>query len=115
MMEREARKSLASRQHHYITIQTRTRTADGEGGFTETWADGDTIPAAIYPIQARQQFEYDTINVHATHRIEVRGLVSVSETANRIKYGTRYFEILTVENIQERDVVNVITCNEIRA
>lgn len=114
-MERESKKSLASRQHHYITIQTRTRTADGEGGHTETWADGDTIPAAVYAIQARQQFEYDTINVHATHRIEVRGRVEVSETTNRIKFGTRFFEILTVENIQERDIVKVITCNEIRA
>jgi SPP1 family predicted phage head-tail adaptor len=114
-MQRESKKSLASRQHHYITIQARTRTADGEGGFTETWTDGDTVPAAVYAIQARQQFEYDTINVHATHRVEIRGLVTISETDNRIKFGTRYLEILTVENIQERDEVKVITCNEIRA
>lgn len=115
MINRQSKKTLASRQHHYITIQTKTKVSDGEGGFDVTWTDGDEVPAAIFPIRADQKFEYDSINVHATHRIEIRGLITVSEDTNRFRFGSRYFEILTSENLQERNVVNVITCKEIRA
>lgn len=115
MMQREGKKSLASEQHHYVTIQTRTNASDGEGGFAESWADGDTIPAAVYAITASQQFEFNSVNVSATHRIKIRGLISVSEENNRFKFGSRILEILTIENMQERGEVKVITCNERRS
>jgi SPP1 family predicted phage head-tail adaptor len=111
--EREVRKTQASQAQHYIYIQTKTATTDEEGGFSENWQSGNAIPAAISPIQARQVFQYKSVNVDATHLIKVRGRTTVSEK-DRILYGIRVFEILTIENIQERDFVKVITCMEKR-
>jgi SPP1 family predicted phage head-tail adaptor len=112
--EREPRKSQASEAQHYITIQIRMDTTDEEGGFTSAWEDVQVVSASILPIQARQQFEYKSINVDASHLIRIRGLVAVSETINRILWGSRIFEILTVENIQERSYIKVLTCLEKR-
>lgn len=109
--DRDPRKSQASQAQHYIYIQTLASTTDEEGGFSENWTSGSAIPAAIFPIQARQVMQYKSINVHATHLIKVRGLTVVSEK-DRILFGSRIFEILTVENIQERDFIKVITVNE---
>lgn len=116
-MDRQGKKSDATEMRHYVVIQYKASTTDEEGGFTETWADGDTISAAIYPIKAIQQFQYKSINVDATHFIKIRGAIIVAEE-NRIKYQIgaliRYFEILTIEDIQERGVVKFITCKESR-
>jgi len=112
--KREGWKTLATQCCNYVYIQTLTRTADGEGGFTQTWTTGDMIPAAISPIQARQQFENKSVGVDATHLIKIRGLISVDEKTDRFLFGTRIFEIVAIENIQERGIVKVITCKEVR-
>jgi SPP1 family predicted phage head-tail adaptor len=113
-MEREGKKSLSTELRHYVTILTETSTADGEGGFTVAWAESDPVAAQVSPIQARQVFQYRSINVEATHLIKVRGETVVGET-NKIKFGAREFEVLTCEDIQERGIVKVITCKEVRA
>lgn len=113
MFDREPKKSLASQMQHYVVIQTKVSTTDGEGGFSENWSTDATVAAAVLPIQARQQFAYKSINVEATHLIKVRAEVAVTEL-NRIRWGSRVFEILTVEDIQERGVVKIITCLEKR-
>jgi SPP1 family predicted phage head-tail adaptor len=111
--DRETKKSQASQAQHYIYIQTLVSTTDEEGGFSEQWANGSAIPAAVIPLQARQVMQYKSINVNATHIVKVRGRTTVSE-GSRILFGSRVFEILTVENIQERDFIKVITCMENR-
>jgi SPP1 family predicted phage head-tail adaptor len=107
------RKSQASQAQHYIYIQTLVSTTDEEGGFSEQWTSGSAIPAAIIPLQARQVMQYKSINVDATHLIKVRGRTTIAEES-RILFGSRVFEILTVENIQERNFIKVITCKEKR-
>lgn len=98
---------------HRISIQGNALVADGEGGFTEGWADLSTVWAKITAVQARQQYQFNSVGVEATHRFEVRGSVVVNEK-NQIKFGTRTFEIKTIEDIQERGIVKVITCREVR-
>ena len=113
MLEREGKKTLASELVHRITIQTKVETADGEGGFSDVWVDSSTVWAAVLPIRATQRAQYASVSVEATHIVKVRGDVSVSET-QRIKFNNRYLDILTVENIQEKGVLKVVTCNEKR-
>jgi SPP1 family predicted phage head-tail adaptor len=112
-MDRQEKKTLATQARHRITIQSKGSTTDGEGGFSENWIDGDTLWAAIYPIKAVQQFLNRSVNVDATHLIKIRGHNVVAEW-HRVKFGTRIFEILTVENYQERDFEKVLTCKERR-
>jgi head-tail adaptor len=116
MYPREAKKALASQMQHYVYIQTRTRTSDGEGGYTDTWTTtSSAIPAAISPIQARQLYQFRSIDVDATHLIRMRGRTTIDDSGiYQILFGERVFEVLTVENIQERNFEKVITCKERR-
>jgi SPP1 family predicted phage head-tail adaptor len=120
MMFREPKKTLSTQLNKRVQIQTVQSVSDGEGGFTDTWTpiknQDETIKlfwAGIQPIKATQQAEYKSINVDATHLIKLRGAVAVNEK-DRIVYGTRIFEILTIENIQERGVLKLCTCLERR-
>jgi len=111
MYLREAQKTLASNMRHRISFQTEVATPDDEGGFEKTWVTSTTVWASISPVLAIKQAEFKSMGVDATHRIKIRGSIPVSEK-QRILYGTRIFEILTVENIQETNVESVITCRE---
>lgn len=113
MMNRKGKKSLSTELRHRVKIQTLTDTADGEGGFTQAWATASTVWAAIYPMRAQQVADYKSIDVDADFLIKVRGDVSVAET-QQIVYDSRTFEVLTVENAQERDVVKYVACKERR-
>ena len=113
-LDRQGKKSEATEMRHFVYIQTCGTTTDGEGGEIENWTDtGSGCFAAIFPIRAQQQFDFRSVNVDATHFIKIRGEITISEH-DRIRFGTRHFEILTIENIQERGIVNWITTKEAR-
>lgn len=110
---RRPKKTFASNAKHKVTFQVATEVDDGEGGFTKSWTSGATVWAEVNPISAVQQLEYRSVGVDATHEIVVRNKLSITEDY-RIMFGTREFEILTIENIQERGIVTIITCKERR-
>jgi head-tail adaptor len=72
-LRRQGNKTQSSNARNIITVKYRTQTSDGEGGFNITWIDRYNIWAEICPISASQKFEYDSINVNATHRIKING------------------------------------------
>jgi SPP1 family predicted phage head-tail adaptor len=112
-MNREGKKTLTTEMRHRVTIQACTRTADGEGGFSQSWVDSSTVWAAIYPMREAQVFEYRSVGVDASHIVKVRGDVPVAEK-DRVVFGSRVFEVLTVADVQERGIVKIISCMERR-
>lgn len=110
-MLRKGKKSLATECRHRVSIQSLTDTPDGEGGFSRSWSTASTVYAAIYPVKASQVFEYNSVNQEITHIILMRGYITVNAT-NRLLYGSRVFEVLTKENVQERDFKLVLGCKE---
>ena len=112
-MKRTSKKSTASQLKHVITIKERVKEPDGEAGFNTTWKSVKQVFAAIYPIKAVQQTDMKSVGVDATHHIKVRGHTVISEN-NRIFFGTREFEILFIENLQETNFLKLITCKERR-
>ncbi|MBN1604619.1 MAG: phage head closure protein [Chitinispirillaceae bacterium] len=113
-MDRKSKKTNATRRKHLVYIQTKTSASDGRGGFTETWNEIGPVWASVDPIRAVKLQEYRSANVNATHLINISAKASITEH-NRIRFGTRYFEIQTIENLQERDIDLVITATETRA
>jgi len=79
-IKRVGDKTISSELKHRITIQELSVLADGEGGFIESWDDVETVFAAVYPISAKQVFEYRSVGVDATHIIKVRGDIDISTT-----------------------------------
>lgn len=114
-MNRLSKKKGSTFRKHLVYIQKNTQIADGEGGFTNGWANTspERIWVGIAPIRAVQVAEYKSLNVDATHLVRAGGYVDIQEEY-RFLFGTRVFEILTIENIQERDYERVITCKELR-
>jgi len=116
----EKKKSLASRCRHYVDYQAKTETPDGEGGFTEVWADisGATqIPTEILPIKAERRAEMRSWNIVATHYLRSRSEIPIEEVGRAVWVDgatTRYFYIKTLEDIQERDIVQFMIAEERR-
>ena len=119
-LKRIPTKSLSTQSRDYGFIQEVTKVSDGEGGFVPSWANAHVNPhsMALLTLTAKQVFEYKSINVEASHLIKIRGEIEVSEL-NRVvitqNNKERIFEILDVEDIQERGIVKWIFTKERRA
>jgi len=79
-----------------FTRQTVTETTDGMGGFTEVWADGTEFKGRLSAMPAGERISEDRIAVYATHRLYCESLTITEK--DRVKLGTRIFEIKAVRN-----------------
>jgi len=84
-----------------ITIQHPTQVGDGMGGFTVTWTDYATnVWAAIWPTSAATVIRAMAPSMEISHRIRIRFRRKfISDW--RIKFGHRYFDIVSVINPSE--------------
>jgi len=94
-----------------ITLQYPTKVSDGMGGFTETWTDADTIWAAIWPISANELVRSMQQTMEISHRFRIR-YRNVLRPDWRIKYGNRYFNIVSIINPNEKNKLLDLMCKE---
>jgi len=87
---------------HRIEIQHRTEASDGIGGKTTTWTRYCYARAGIWPLKASEALEAMRLEHRITHRIRIR-YISGIEASMRIKFGTRYFDIVSIINREERN------------
>jgi len=101
---------------HSIDFQQKTETSDDLGpGGNESWSNvsGLTgIRAAIWPMSAREQRQNGKLEMEITHQIRIRYISGVDEKY-RIKFGTRYFNIISLINAEEKNVRLDIMAREI--
>lgn len=115
LLSRRPKKSLSSQCRHYSRIDERAYADDGQGGTQEIWSEvANNVPISITPLNAKRKEEYRTFNVDATHELKVRGEITLVEDNNRIVYGGRYFEVKTIEDVQERNIEQICICLERR-
>jgi SPP1 family predicted phage head-tail adaptor len=112
-LSRQGKKTLSSEKKHRISIERNVLTDDGAGGFSEAWTVVDELWGAVSPIQAWQQYRNASVGVDTSHHIKVHGRAEILET-DRLLFKDRVFEILTIEDIQEREILKLITCKERR-
>ena len=86
---------------HRITIQTETAVSDGMGGETLTWSDTLEAWAAIWPLTAKESLDAMKLELQVTHKIRIRYRSGIT-AKNRIKFGTRIFNIVSLINFEER-------------
>ena len=94
-----------------ITLQLSTRVVDGMGGFTVTWSDHATVWAAIWPTSAKEMVAANAVTMQITHRIRIRYRSSV-RASWRVKFGNRYFAIVSILNPSEKNEWLDIMCRE---
>lgn len=97
-----------------IVIQTRSITPPSANGsdMTETFATSNTVWAAI---ETRNGVEiFDGTNVLqgvATHYIYIRYIAGLTEES-WILYKSKYYDIIDVQNLEERDEFMLLRCCE---
>lgn len=97
---------------HAGTVQSPTRTADGRGGYTESWADVSgspgspwwfSIESATAANMQRLAAGGEALQSSATHILHGRYHDGIT-TRTRIVEGARVFNVLGVQNIREDDM-----------
>ena len=100
---------------HRVAIANPTRTADGDGGYTDTWVAADPSPvwARIDTATASniERLADNTVEAPISHFVTMRLHESVT-TRSRLTYDGRYFNIRGLQNSQERDRWLVLACEE---
>ena len=88
------------------------QTADGAGGFTESWNAFATVWCALAPASGNDAFGPDALesSVRAKIRIRRRGDVAAGQRAT---IGTRLFAIHAVLDAGPADPLIVLDCEEI--
>jgi len=101
----------AGELRHKITIQELQRTPDGYGGYTETWNDIATVWARIQPLRGDERYQAQQVLSTLSHKIILRYLNGVKPQM-RVLYGSRIFHIVSVINVEKRNKVLELLCEE---
>lgn len=99
---------------HRVTFQTPTATPDAYGDPIQSWADIDTVWARIEPTAGVERYSSMHHQGEVDHRVLCRyhsGLASLN-VEDRVKFGSRYFDIKSIKNTDERDIQLEIFCKE---
>jgi SPP1 family predicted phage head-tail adaptor len=94
-----------------VVIQAQTKTPDGLGGFVVVYSDLATVWAAIWPVSATERVSANTITLINTHRIRIRYRMGF-KSSWRIKFGNRYFSIVSIINPNEANEYLDLMCKE---
>jgi SPP1 family predicted phage head-tail adaptor len=94
-----------------LTIQTVARVSDGQGGYTETWNDGDKVWGSIEPVKSFEKYQAMQLQVPVSHNITIRYCAGLT-TAQRFKYEDRIFEIKSIINPNEANLFHEIKALE---
>jgi len=97
---------------HSVELQNFASVADGMGGSTDTWSTVATVRAAVWPVSVSEQRKAASPTAVGTHQIRIRYYSGLS-AAWRVKFGTRYFSIVSVVNKEERNVQMDLLCREV--
>lgn len=94
-----------------VEIQAQTKVSDGMGGWTVSYSTLATVWAAIWDATASEVNAANQTSLVITHRIRIR-YRSAFKSAWRLKFGNRYFAIVSVVNKNEKNEYLDIMCKE---
>lgn len=103
----------AGRLRHRIVVQRATDAIDQYGDQTPSWSSLGTVWASVEPISSREYFAAAQTQGQVTTRVTMRPICGVTITPkDRIKFGTRYFDVQSVINAQELNKELQLLCVE---
>lgn len=84
-----------------VTIQMPSKVADGMGGFTETWNDGDTIWAEAWTVSSVERINDMKPNMIRIQKFKIY-YRRIFLPSWRLKWGNRYFNITGIDPDKRR-------------
>lgn len=110
-MRSEAWKLPAGDLKHRLEIQRETVTRDEVGGIIQTWATIATVWGGLRQMTGGELMHARAVHARATHRIIIRRYEGLTPK-DRMKFGSRYFNLIEVATIEERNKLMVCTAIE---
>ena len=102
----------AGKLRHVVTVQTASESADSFGEMIKTWGSNSTAWASVEPLSGRELLSAQQYYAEATHRVRLRHNSAVTPSA-RFKFGTRYLQINSVSDKNEKGAEIECICTEI--
>lgn len=101
----------AGKLRHEVDLRTLVQTPDGSGGQTEDYVTLATVFASIDRVDEMEQLNSGMQQNVTTHKIKIRycDLLSVSD---RVRFGTRVFEINEIDDAEQRNFTQTLMCME---
>lgn len=96
---------------HRLVIEKPVRTADGAGGAAVSWAKLAVVRGSIETPATRERFAAQKIQSEASHLIRMRHLEGIGPEM-RIRFGSRLFKVLGIDDVDERGRELVLNCLE---
>jgi len=110
-LQKQFKSRSTARRHRIVIIRSVRKNECGYVSDVET--EIGSYWASVTPISESLRIQYQSQSVQATHSITIDGKTDVLET-DKIKFGNREFEILTIKQVDENDRDKVIITQEIR-
>ena len=103
----------AGNLRHPLRIQTKTEAQDGTGFPTRTWEDVPGIRwGEVRDLRSGETIQGEKVSSLATHRIQIRA-ISGLKPSQRIRWGTRFFNIDSLRDIDLVGKTQVLTAIEV--
>ena len=102
----------SAKLRHQITIQSPPTALDAMNQPTGSYTTVATMWASIDPISGREYFAMQAVQSEVTHKITIR-YCSLVKPNMQVLFGTRVFQIVSVLNLEERNIEMQIMCYEV--
>lgn len=94
-----------------IIEQRGTVTRSASGAVSYAWSTFATVRASIERLGGSEQLGPGSFQVQAAHQITIRYLAGLDSTM-RVNFNGRYFDILDIDNVWERNRVHILQVRE---
>jgi len=101
-----------SKLRHRVTIQEYIPTRDSFGAEVEVWTGIATVWASVEPLSGKEYFAAQQINSEITAKITMRHLNNINPKMRAV-FDSRIFEILSIVNLEERNISLVLMVKEV--
>lgn len=101
----------AGKLRHRVEVQRSTATQDSYGQQVITWSTFATLWADIRPSEATETFESGQFKTERKHVVRMRFFEGLT-TRNRLKFGSRYFDVTGIRYVREVKEEMVVDCVE---
>ena len=98
--------------NHYVTFERQVATVDTAGQQSQTWEEIGQAWTTIAPISGRNYFAASGEKANITHEIETRFQTIGVRARDRVRYGSRYFDVHSAINKDERNRTMILRCVE---
>lgn len=96
---------------HRIAVQRKSVVRDTFGGETVSWTDVAMVWMSLRPLSGRELYAAQQAHAETTHKAVMRYMAGVTPN-DRLKYGDRIFDMISVLNHEEKNGYLIIEAKE---